>query len=453
MQGRRVYDADEVDGYIGRLQGQLSELERELGSLRSQLGSAHELARGVEEAERLLGRALLRAQQAADDALADAHRRGAAVVSNAEHEADDLLARARLEADRVVHRARAEAQAVVDAARREVEWTTERYDRVLQEEVTASRQRIAQAFEQLQPDAGWAGPPAEGEVPLAGGGWQAGADGGVGALAGRGSQPGAEAGVGPHAGGGSQPTAASPVEPTARGSSAPVRARLDEAPGAPGVPSSPLSPLSGPAAGAGGDGWADDQGLHEPSWPDRGQLSAAPVKAAWTTADPAVVDIRDREPRTRLMPLGRIGRGRSVQADRELHSDARRTLEDDGDRFFAELRDALDEGSDVGPAAPRPGVVHARLAHDAPPTTSPMPPPSEATSWAPDPLELQWRGRYAVPGEVVAEGPCEPWPPRGEIGQPAAAPPLARPDQAHRHAPRARMRRLFRRRIDGPSVS
>jgi len=278
IQGRRVYDAAKVDDHIGRLASELAELEGELSLLRAELGSARELAGGVEEAEGLLGRALLRGQRAADDALAEARHAAAAVVSNAEREAAELVTQARLDAGHMRDLARSEAEAIIEGARRDVERTTRRYDEALAEEVAASRKRIDEAFARHRSP--------ELAVPTADGV----------------SQSGRVVQIGP------APLAGD----------APAGVRCDDAPRGPDVAPSTCVPPPEAAVMPGPLGWPTDDGLDEAPLPGGSESSAVALTAGTCSgAELAVVGVRDRGSRIWLMgPLWRLGRGRAPWSTR-----------------------------------------------------------------------------------------------------------------------------------------
>ena len=107
---QRLYDAEAVDRYVGQLQAHISDLQRQVAEAVHAAHEAQSQAASADNAERLLGRALLNAQRAADDMIADAERR-----------AQVILADARLEADRILGDVRADAQRIVDEAHETVE--------------------------------------------------------------------------------------------------------------------------------------------------------------------------------------------------------------------------------------------------------------------------------------------------------------------------------------------
>jgi len=352
IQGRRVYDAAKVDDHIGRLASELAGLEDELSMLRSELGSARELAGGVEEAEGLLGRALLRGQRAADDALAEARHAAAAVVSNAEREAAELVTQARLDAGHMRDLARSEAEAIIERARRDVERTTRRYDEALAEEVAASRKRIDGALARLRSP--------ELAVPTADGV----------------SQSGRVVQIGP----------------TPMAGDAPAGVRCDDAPRGPDVAPSTCVPPPEAAVMPGPLGWPTDDGLDVAPLPGSSESSAvALTPGTCSGAELGVVGVRDRGSRIWLM--GPLGRGRAPVVNQETQSVPRRTLQEDGDRRFADLRGILDASWEVR-AARRP-----EGGRGAPPR---CPAPrrlgahwsATGASRALYPLELQWRGQF-----------------------------------------------------------
>ena len=102
MELTRVYDTSQVDAYVAHLHQQIDGLNGELAALRERLA----LPAGPDEteaAERILGRVLLRAQQVADEAVAEGFR-----------ERDELLATAEQQRKAVLEAAERNAAAVVE---------------------------------------------------------------------------------------------------------------------------------------------------------------------------------------------------------------------------------------------------------------------------------------------------------------------------------------------------
>jgi hypothetical protein len=106
MELTRVYDTSQVDAYVVHLHQQIDGLNGELATLRERLA----LPAGPDEteaAERILGRVLLRAQQVADEAVAEGFR-----------ERDELLATADQQRKALLEAAERNVAAVLDEAQR-----------------------------------------------------------------------------------------------------------------------------------------------------------------------------------------------------------------------------------------------------------------------------------------------------------------------------------------------
>lgn len=106
MELTRVYDTSQVDAYVAHLHQQIDGLNGELATLRERLA----LPAGPDEteaAERILGRVLLRAQQVADEAVAEGFR-----------ERDELLATADQQRKALLEAAERNVAALLDEAQR-----------------------------------------------------------------------------------------------------------------------------------------------------------------------------------------------------------------------------------------------------------------------------------------------------------------------------------------------
>jgi len=112
---QRLYDADAVDHYIAQLQAHIRDLQRQVTDAMALAQEAQAKAAATGKSEALLGRALLSAQQAADQTMADAERRADLIVAEARHEADRLLADVRADAQRIVDEAHQTVEAVFAA--------------------------------------------------------------------------------------------------------------------------------------------------------------------------------------------------------------------------------------------------------------------------------------------------------------------------------------------------
>ena len=112
---QRLYDADAVDHYIAQLQAHIQDLQRQVADAMALAEEAQAKAAAAGKSEALLGRALLSAQQAADEAIGDAQRRAELIVAEARQEADRLLSDVREDAQRIVDEAHQTVEAVFAA--------------------------------------------------------------------------------------------------------------------------------------------------------------------------------------------------------------------------------------------------------------------------------------------------------------------------------------------------
>jgi len=109
---QRLYDADAVDHYIAQLQAHIEDLQRQLTDAVGLAEQAQAKAAATGKSEALLGRALLSAQQAADQAIGDAQRQAELIVAEARREADRMLSDVRADAQRIVDEAHQTVEAV-----------------------------------------------------------------------------------------------------------------------------------------------------------------------------------------------------------------------------------------------------------------------------------------------------------------------------------------------------
>ncbi len=112
---QRLYDADAVDHYIAQLQAHIRDLQRQVTDAVALAREAEAKATAAGRSEALLGRALLSAQQAADQTRGDAERQAELIVAEARQEADRLLADVRADAQRIVDEAHQTVEAVFAA--------------------------------------------------------------------------------------------------------------------------------------------------------------------------------------------------------------------------------------------------------------------------------------------------------------------------------------------------
>ena len=124
----RVYDAEVVDPYVAALRAQIEALEAKVARRIEPVSADGTDGTDGTDVERVLGRALLVAQQAADDAMAESlierdrmlesvRAERAALTAAAERESADVVAAARREAERILASARIEAQRLISAPR------------------------------------------------------------------------------------------------------------------------------------------------------------------------------------------------------------------------------------------------------------------------------------------------------------------------------------------------
>ncbi|HWW54361.1 MAG TPA: DivIVA domain-containing protein [Acidimicrobiales bacterium] len=115
--GRRVYDGQEVDAYVGHLHSVVDEL-------RAQLHRAADRAAGLEArleeagwGEQLIGRTLVLAQRSADRTVAEAHEEAQAILADVGRRATALMATSRAQAEARLAEATTEALRIVADAR------------------------------------------------------------------------------------------------------------------------------------------------------------------------------------------------------------------------------------------------------------------------------------------------------------------------------------------------
>lgn len=95
LTARRSYDADEVDAYIQRVRLGVARLKADKRAWEERAGAAEDaLAERGEDRAGLVGRTLVGAQHALDEALAEARREADGIVAAARAEAHALVARA-----------------------------------------------------------------------------------------------------------------------------------------------------------------------------------------------------------------------------------------------------------------------------------------------------------------------------------------------------------------------
>ena len=105
LETRRAYEADAVDRYVTQLHGRLAELQRRLEEALRLARDAEQRSGVMENAEILLGRALLRAQRMADEIVEDAHRRAELIIAEAQREANDTITSVRQDAEQIINEA------------------------------------------------------------------------------------------------------------------------------------------------------------------------------------------------------------------------------------------------------------------------------------------------------------------------------------------------------------
>jgi len=127
---RRVYDADEVDVYIGVLHSTLHGLEAAESAL-DQAESTRPSIADLRSTEAMLGQLLLAAQLEADDIITASEAQVAAILCRANDEVELCLAGARLEAERLV-----------TEARRAIESFLRNWDDELCDQVSEARRRM-----------------------------------------------------------------------------------------------------------------------------------------------------------------------------------------------------------------------------------------------------------------------------------------------------------------------
>ncbi|QBI18125.1 DivIVA domain-containing protein [Egibacter rhizosphaerae] len=134
---RKGYDGEEVDRFLDRVAARMAELEQERDNLRARVDeleraqaeqpaaeSTAEAQAGVADASeqsRLIERALVRAEQIADQTIADAEEEAERLRQEARTEADQVLERARHEADQLRQRVEEEVARERAATREGVE--------------------------------------------------------------------------------------------------------------------------------------------------------------------------------------------------------------------------------------------------------------------------------------------------------------------------------------------
>ncbi len=112
---QRLYDADAVDRYVAQLQSHIEDLQTQVTEAMAAAQEAQEKAAAVGTAEAILGRALLAAQRAADESIADAQRQAGLILAEARRDGDRLLGDVRAEAQRIVDEAHETVEAVFAA--------------------------------------------------------------------------------------------------------------------------------------------------------------------------------------------------------------------------------------------------------------------------------------------------------------------------------------------------
>lgn len=97
----RVYNAEEIDAYVNRLQATVADLRKQLESAMTRVEAADVQLKRVGNAEATVGRALALSQRIADGALERARQQAAAVIAKANSQASTLLAEAQRTAESV----------------------------------------------------------------------------------------------------------------------------------------------------------------------------------------------------------------------------------------------------------------------------------------------------------------------------------------------------------------
>lgn len=174
-----VYDGRQVDDYVSKLLEHIDLLDREIDSLKGRLSSPGPGGEDDDRAssERVLGRALLVAQQVAERLADEARQEGVALVAEAGRQRDEIVARAgeeaaaiaadgQREADRLVEDAKlriasipaearsealeitaaaeAEAERIVADARHQVEAATRAWDSYFEDKIAGIECRLAE---------------------------------------------------------------------------------------------------------------------------------------------------------------------------------------------------------------------------------------------------------------------------------------------------------------------
>jgi hypothetical protein len=105
LETRRAYEADAVDQYVASLYQELADLRERLEEALQVARDAEQRSGVMENAEILLGRALLRAQRMAEEIIDDANRRARLIIAEAREDASDTLANVRRDAQHIIDQA------------------------------------------------------------------------------------------------------------------------------------------------------------------------------------------------------------------------------------------------------------------------------------------------------------------------------------------------------------
>jgi vacuolar-type H+-ATPase subunit H len=118
MEPTRVYDTSQVDAYVARLHQQIDALNDQLATLQDRL-ALPTAADDTEAAERILGRVLLRAQQVADDVVAEGRRERDEAVAEGRRQRDEVLGQVERQCQDLLEAAERDAAVVTSEARRQ----------------------------------------------------------------------------------------------------------------------------------------------------------------------------------------------------------------------------------------------------------------------------------------------------------------------------------------------
>ena len=144
---QRLYDGAAVDAYVQGLHGEIDGLRGEIRDLRARLGVETVNTEKLEAAERTLGQALLRAQRIAETTIAEADALAESKVVAAQAEAASLLAVARGDAGQVLATAHAEASEFIARTRADMERALAASRLEVSSQLKASYARIVEALE------------------------------------------------------------------------------------------------------------------------------------------------------------------------------------------------------------------------------------------------------------------------------------------------------------------